>query len=66
MNSTTFMVKSLSSGSMAMIEDELTAIGGVKSVTINVDSKEVVVEWDAPASASFLRDILEDIGYPAS
>ncbi len=67
MNNTTLTVNNISCGHcVKTIESELSEMGGVQSVQASNETKQVVVVWDAPASETLIRDVLEDIGYPAA
>jgi copper ion binding protein len=46
------------------VESELNEIDGVKNVKAVQDTKQVTVEWDAPASWEQIRDTLQEINYP--
>jgi copper ion binding protein len=46
------------------IQSELGEIDGVKSVEGNVDSREVIVSWNPPATWETIARTLEEIGYP--
>lgn len=47
------------------IKRELGEISGVTRVEGNPENKEIVVEWDAPASLDEIKSILAEINYPA-
>ncbi len=46
------------------IEMELSELPGVQSVKADVDSKQVTVAWDEPASWDKIVALLEEINYP--
>lgn len=46
------------------IKMELGDLSGVQQVEADVDSKQVTVEWDAPATWDEIKDLLVEIGYP--
>jgi copper chaperone len=46
------------------IQRELSEVDGVKSVEGNVDSREVIVSWNPPATWEIIAETLEEIGYP--
>jgi copper chaperone len=48
------------------VENELTEITGVTKVSGNPDTREVIVEWDDPATEDAIRKVLNDINYPAA
>jgi copper chaperone len=63
----TVKVPNISCGHCVMaIEKEIGAVDGVKGVTASVDSKDVTVIWDAPASWDKIKATLQEIGYPAA
>lgn len=43
---------------------EVGALAGVKSVSADVDTKSVQVEYAAPATEAQIRTLLIEIGYP--
>jgi len=47
------------------IKNELLEIEGVASVEGDANSKMVMVEFDHPATMDKLRQVLNEIGYPA-
>ena len=46
------------------IQMELGELAGVTAVSADVDSKQVTVSWDQPATWAAIQDLLEEIGYP--
>ena len=46
------------------IKMELGDLPGVQKVDADVDSKQVTVEWDAPATWDEIKGLLVGIGYP--
>jgi copper chaperone CopZ len=46
------------------IKTELSELDGVKSVEADATSKEVVVQYDAPATPKAIEDLLAEINYP--
>jgi len=44
---------------------ELADLEGVKSVEVDVEKKEVVVGFMAPATAKGIEELLTEINYPA-
>ena len=47
------------------IKNELGEMPGVVSVSGDVESKNIVINWEQPASLSDILEVLQDIGYPA-
>jgi copper chaperone CopZ len=50
----------------ATIERELSELEGVQSVHADQASKNVTIEWDAPARWETIETTLQEIGYPAA
>ena len=64
MQSKTFTVPNISCGhGTHTVEMELGDLAGVKSVKADIDSKQVVVEWDDPATWSQIEATLVEINY---
>jgi copper chaperone CopZ len=68
MDSRTFTVPNISCGHCThTIEMELSELPGVKSVDADIASRQVTVEWDAPANWDKIKAVLTEINYaPAS
>lgn len=65
MESKTFTVPNISCGHCThTIESEVSELAGVKSVKAEQASKQVTVQWDAPASWSQIKALLQEINYP--
>ena len=47
------------------IEREVGKLAGVAFVSVNVDAKQAVIRFDAPATKAGIRALLAEIGYPA-
>ncbi len=66
METMTFSVPNISCGHCTRtIENELSEMAGVSSVTGSPEQKTVTVAWDAPASEEAIRATLNEINYPA-
>lgn len=48
------------------IQRELSELSGVKEVSGDRDTKEIIVRYDDPATPEIIRNTLEQIGYPDS
>ena len=46
------------------IQMEVSELPGVTAVSADVDTKQVTVSWDAPASWEAIKNLLAEIGYP--
>lgn len=47
------------------IKIAISALDGIEFVDVNMPQKELLVEFEAPASDEIIRQKLKDIGYPA-
>ncbi len=47
------------------IETEVGDVQGVQSVKAEIESKKVVITFDAPASEDVIKALLAEINYPA-
>jgi copper chaperone CopZ len=47
------------------IKNELVEMPGIISVNGDVAARNIVINWEQPASLSDILNILEEIGYPA-
>ena len=64
METKTFTVPNISCGHCThTIEMEVGDLAGVSKVQADEASKQVVIEWDAPASWPEIEALLEEIGY---
>jgi Cu+-exporting ATPase len=67
MNKQTFNVTGMTcSACSAHVEKAVSRVAGVQSVTVNLLSNSMTVEFDAPADAEALLRAVEDAGYGAS
>ncbi len=65
MSAKTFEVPNISCGHCThTIETELGYVQGVKTVHADQASKQVTVEWEAPATWEKIESALEEINYP--
>lgn len=49
---------------LAAVKREAGDVSGVKSVEGDVESKQVTIQWDAPATWEQIEAALKDAGYP--
>jgi copper chaperone len=64
MTTKTFQVPNINCHHCVMtIQRELGELQGVKSVKGDVQSKEVTVEWEAPATWDSIKSLLAEINY---
>lgn len=65
MSSKTFVVPSISCGHCThTIETELSEVAGVQSVKADVNSKQVSVTWQEPATWDAIVATLQEINFP--
>ena len=65
MQNKTFLVPNISCGHCThTVEMELGDIKGVQSVKADLNSQQVSVEWDAPATGEQIETTLVEINYP--
>lgn len=61
-----FSVPNISCGHCVMtIQRELGEIEGVSKVEGDPNAKEIIVDYDAPATADGIKSTLKEINYPA-
>ena len=51
-------------GCVRTVESEVGEIAGVSTVQANLDSKQVMVQWDTPATWDTIKAKLVEIEYP--
>jgi copper chaperone len=65
MNTVKYAVPSINCNHCAhTIKSELSEMDGIKSVEADVAKKEVVVQYDSPATPEAIETLLADINYP--
>ncbi|MBN2472217.1 MAG: heavy-metal-associated domain-containing protein [Anaerolineae bacterium] len=65
MQSKTFEVPNISCGHCVMtIQNEVSELAGVSKVQADQATRQVTVEWDAPATWDSIQALLEEINYP--
>jgi copper chaperone len=65
MSTKTFTVPTISCDHCTRtIEMEVGELAGVEAVTANVDTKQVTVEWEAPATWDDIKAVLQEINHP--
>lgn len=65
MQSKTFVVPNISCNHCThTIEMEVGDIAGVESVEASLDSRQVTISWDEPASWEQIETLLQEINYP--
>lgn len=67
MEKTRFSIPNISCGHCVMtIKRELLEVPGVKKVEGDEENKEIVVEWESPATIESIKATLKEINYPAA
>ena len=67
MESKTITVPNISCGHCVMtIQNELSELQGVSKVEGDPNTKEITVNWDAPATLEKIKSHLQEINYPAA
>jgi copper chaperone CopZ len=65
MDSKTFVVPNIScEHCVHTIQNEVSEVKGVKAVKADQQTKEVTVQWEAPATWSEIEKLLTEIDYP--
>ena len=66
MTTVTYSIPAISCGHCThTIETEVSDLQGVQSVKAEIDTKKVVITFDAPASEEKIKALLAEIDYPA-
>jgi len=66
MTTVTYTVPAISCGHCThTIETEVGELQGVQAVKAEIDTKKVVITFDAPASEEKIKSLLAEINYPA-
>lgn len=66
MTTVTYTVPAISCGHCTRtIETEVAELAGVQSVKAEIDTKKVVITFDAPADEQKIKSLLAEINYPA-
>ena len=66
MTTVTYTVPAISCGHCThTIENEVGEMQGVQFVKAEIDTKKVVITFDAPASEDKIKALLAEINYPA-
>jgi len=67
MTTVTYSVPNISCGHCVhTITTELKELAGIEDVKASVDSKQVVVRFDAPATGDAIETLLAEINYPVA
>jgi len=67
MEKTILSVPNISCGHCVMaIRKELSELEGVSMVEGNQTAKEIIIEWNAPATLEKIKATMKEINYPAA
>jgi len=65
MITTTYTIPNISCGHCVhAITSELIELNGVSKVDGNIETKQVTVQFDAPATAELIENLLAEMNYP--
>jgi copper chaperone len=65
MNTLTYTIPDVNCGHCKMtVERELSELAGVAAVSVDVDARQAVIQYDAPATPVEIEALLTEIGYP--
>lgn len=65
MESKTFVVPAINCGHcVRRVQDEISGVQGVRSVSADRETQQVTVEWDNPATWAAIEQALVEINYP--
>ena len=65
MSTKTFTIPAISCGHCVhTVEREVSEISGVTRVSADEQTKQVIIEWDEPATWDQIKDLLVEIEYP--
>lgn len=48
------------------VKNELSELDGVLDIAGDAETKNIMVEWEAPATLERIKALLEEINYPAA
>ena len=67
METNTFSIPNISCGHcVTAIKNELEEMEGISKVEGNPEKKEVIVEWETPATQEKIIETLKEINYPVA
>ncbi len=67
METTSFSIPNISCGHCVMtIKRELGELDGISSVDGDPGKKQILVDWDPPATLEKIKSTLKEINYPAA
>lgn len=67
MTTVTYKIPNISCGHcIHTVQSEVSELAGVKSVVADIDKKEAVITFEAPASEEKIKSLLAEINYPVA
>jgi copper chaperone len=67
METKTFVAPAIHCGHCTMtIQREVAGLPGVQSVQADLNTKQVTINWEVPATWDKIKALMEEIGYPAA
>lgn len=67
MTTVTYSVPNISCGHCVhTIQTEVSELAGIKSVKADVETKKVVIEFEAPANEETIKTLFKEIDYPVA
>ena len=67
MNTNQMSIPAISCGHCKLtVEREVTELAGITKATVDVELKQLTVEFETPATLVQIQGLLQEIGYPAA
>ena len=67
MNTNQMSIPAISCGHCKLtVEREVSELAGITKATVDVDLKQLTVEFETPATLVQIQGLLQEIGYPAA
>ena len=67
MNTNQMSIPAISCGHCKLtVEREVSELAGITKATVDVELKQLTVEFETPATLVQIQGLLQDIGYPAA
>ncbi len=67
MNTNQMSIPAISCGHCKLtVEREVSELAGITKATVDVELKQLTVEFETPATLEQIQGLLQEIGYPAA
>ena len=67
MNTNQMSIPAISCGHCKLtVEREVSELAGITKATVDVELKQLTVEFETPATLVHIQGLLQEIGYPAA